>query len=79
MTSPSPRRDPSADARWLCSHLVQLHFLGDRSLSETGLLEEIEATQAWVAVEAAYPVGGLWDLSAKGFQVSAETYWLSRA
>ena len=72
MTSPSPRRDPTADTRYLCSHLVQLHSLGDRSLSETGLLEEIAATQAWVAVEAAFPVGGRVDLSAQDFQVSAE-------
>ncbi len=72
MTSPSPRRDPTADTRYLCSHLVQLHSLGDRSLSQTGLLEEIEATQAWVAVEAAYRVGGHVDLSAEDFQVSAE-------
>ena len=72
MTSPSPRRDPNPDARWLCSHLVRLNFPGDQSLSETGLLEEIEPTRAWVAVEAAYPLGSRVDLTADDFDVSAE-------
>ena len=72
MTSPSPRRDPNPDARWLCSHLVRLNFPGDQSLSETGLLEEIEPTRAWVAVEAAYPLGSRVNLAADDFDVSAE-------
>ena len=72
MTSPSSQRDPNPHGRWLCSHLVELSFLGDRSLSETGLLEEIEATQAWVAVEKAYPVGSRVDLAAGDYRLSAE-------
>ncbi len=70
--TPSSQRDSDPEARWLCSHLVELSFLGDRSLSETGLLEEIGATQAWVAVETAYPMGSHVDFTAQGFQVSAE-------
>lgn len=70
--SPSPRRDRNRGARWLCSQLVRLDLLGDRLSSECGLLEEIAATGAWVAVEAAHAAGERVDLSAGDFRVSAE-------
>ena len=70
--TPSAQRNSNPEAGGSALIWVELSFLGDRSLSETGLLEEIGATQAWVAVETVYPMGCHVDITAQGFQVSAE-------
>ena len=71
MPGPEASSDHSPDiaGRWMCSHLVRLLFLGEPQLSETALLEEIGADCALVAVESAYPIGSVVNITADGLEI----------
>jgi len=72
VASPSSSKDDAAPQRWLCSHLVELCFDGERFPARTALLEEIEAGGAAVGVESPYPIGTKLKIKAGVFEIPAE-------
>ncbi len=60
---------PDTTGRWMCSHLVRLVFLGEPQLSETALLEEIDADRALLAVNTAYPADSVVTITADSLEL----------
>jgi hypothetical protein len=69
---PFTSKDTASGRRWLCSHLVELQFDGERFPARTALLEEIDAQGAAVAVESPYPTGTRLKIKAGVFEIPAE-------
>ena len=65
------KKEPSG-RRWLCSHLVEIEFDGERFLPQAAILEEIAAEGAALGVEAPYPTGARLTIKAGAFEIPAE-------